>query len=225
MIDAIGFQHAEVMPIPLSGPTNRRAHERVTKVIAGDTGPLEVEGGAVTLQVGTMLRALQQRLVNRGLTVAERFDLGNVDREVVLLKNDRLKRLDDVRQALDTLNTLVLVLFPLTLVAAVAAVVLHPSTRSAMAWLGGVLALGSLVVVIAIQVARQGFLGGTTDTVPSGVRGALFDAVSDAAKMGFRFLLAVGVVGVAVAFLTGLPTPGTLLDRRRPWWLSSRRSR
>jgi hypothetical protein len=183
---------------------NRRAHTRIKQVVAGDTGPLEVEGGAITLNVGDMLRELQTRLVDRGLTIAERFDLSEVDREVVLLENDQLQAIDDVRAALNALDALVFVLFVLTVVAAVGAVVAHPRKRSGLVWLGGALAVGSVVTIIAIQIARRAFLNALTETVPDGVSSALFDAVANSLRTGFRFILAVGVVAVVLALLTRL---------------------
>jgi hypothetical protein len=183
---------------------NRRAHTRIKQVIAGDTGPLEVEGGAITLDVGDMLRELQTRLVDRGLSVAGRSVLSNVDRQVVLLENDQLQTIDDIRKALNALNTLVVVLFVLTVITAVAAVLVAPDKRRALVWLGGAVAVGAVVTIIAIQIARQAFLNALTNTVPNGVSGALFDAVANSLKMGFRFILAVGLVALILAFLTRL---------------------
>lgn len=183
---------------------NRRAHDRIKQVVAGDTGPLEVEGGAITLNVGDMLRELQTRLVERGLTIAGRFDLTNVDREVVLLENDQLQTIDDIRKALNALDTLVVVLFVLTLLAGAGAVLAHPRKRSGFVWLGGALAVGSVVTIIAIQIAKRAFLDALAETVPAGVSGALFDAVANSLKTGFRFVLAVGVVAVILALLTRL---------------------
>ena len=54
----------------------------------------------------------------------------------------------------------------------------------------------------AIQIARQAFLNALTQTVPKGVGEALFDAVANSVKVGFRFILAVGIVAVVLAFLT-----------------------
>jgi hypothetical protein len=192
---------------------NRRAHDRIKQVIAGDTGPLEVEGGAVTLDVGDMLRELQTRLVDRGLTIAGRFDLSNVDRQIVLLENDQLQKIDDIRKALDTLNTLVIVFFVLTVLAAVGAVVVANDRRRALMWLAGAVAVGAVVTIIAIQIARQAFLNALTNTVPNGVSGALFDAVANSLKMGFRFILAVGVVALILTFLTRLSSYARVLAR------------
>ena len=76
----------------------------------------------------------------------------------------------------------------------------------AVVWLGGAIAVGALVTIIAIQIARQAFLNALTQTVPKGVGAALFDAVANSVKMGYRFILAAGIAAVVLAFLTRLPS-------------------
>jgi hypothetical protein len=78
---------------------------------------------------------------------------------------------------------------------------------------GGALAVGALVTILAIQIAKQAFLNALSNTVPQGVSGALFDAVANSVKMGFRFILVVGLVAVILAFLTRLSSYARYIAR------------
>ena len=131
---------------------NRAAHKTISKVLTGDTKALDLSNGALTIDLGNVLRKFQQRLVDGGLDVASKVDLSNVHKEVVLADGEAVAKIEKARDAVGLLQKLVWVLGILALAAAIASVAVAPKRGSALKRLG----VGLALVVVVVAIADRG---------------------------------------------------------------------
>ena len=82
---------------------NRAAHRSISRVLTGDAKALDVSNGALTIDLGNVLRNFQQRLVDGGLDVASKVDLSNVHKEIVLADGERVAKIEKARDAVGLL--------------------------------------------------------------------------------------------------------------------------
>ena len=184
---------------------NRAAHKTISKVLTGDTKALDLSNGALTIDLGNVVRNFQQRLVDGGLDVASKVDLSNVHKEVVLADGDAVAKIEKARDAVGLLQKLVWVLGILALAAAIASVAVAPKRGSALKRLGVGLALVVVVVAIAIAATRRAFVSAAGDTVPSPVVSSFFDALVDSIRFAFRLVFVLGLVMALLVAIVSLP--------------------
>ena len=188
---------------------NRAAHRTISKVLTGDTKALDLSNGALTIDLGNVLRNFQQRLVDGGLDVASKVDLSNVHKEVVLADGEAVAKIEKARDAVGLLQKLVWVLGILALAAAIASVAVAPKRGSALKRLGVGLALVVVVVAIAIAATRRAFVSAAGDTVPSPVVSSFFDALVDSIRFAFRLVFVLGLVMALLVAIVSLPSYAT----------------
>ncbi|MEE2033830.1 hypothetical protein [Rhodococcus chondri] len=188
----------------LWGQANRAAHTALVAVVTGDLGPSSVavdESGTVSISLGTVIENVKARLLERGFTFAEKIP--SIDKQFVLFRSPELVR---AQRAVNTLDNVSDVLPWLTIAAAVAAVAVAPPgrRRRALCVVGLALAVGMLVLAIALLVARALYL----DQVPPDVlspdaASAIVDTVLVPLRAALRAVAVLGLVVAVGAYLTG----------------------
>ncbi|MFD6893239.1 hypothetical protein ACFWB0_01650 [Rhodococcus sp. NPDC060086] len=183
---------------------NRAAHTALVSVMTGNAGPSSVtveDSGTVSISLGTVLDNVKARLLDRGFTFAEKIP--SVDKQFVLFQSPDLVR---AQRAVNTLDNASDVLPWLTIAAAVAAVAAAPSgrRRRALCVVGLALAVGMLVLAIALLIARAIYL----DQVPAEVLSpdaatAIIDTVLIPIRTALRAVAVLGLVVALGAYLTG----------------------
>ncbi|MFH8369416.1 hypothetical protein [Streptomyces sp. NPDC018031] len=178
---------------------NRTAHRTLLRVLAGEgTGAVEVTGGAVTLDIGRLLELLRRELAQAGLPQAA--DVPAIDRRIVLVRPDRLGRIEAGARLLavgaDWLPVLTVALGTLGLWRA------RGRHAVAAAALGVVLCC--LLCCAGLLAARGQALGRVPENVlsPSAVAAAL-DTSLRALWDTFGTVIVVGAATAAGAGLTG----------------------
>ncbi|MFF4318361.1 hypothetical protein [Streptomyces sp. NPDC001568] len=183
---------------------NRLAHGAVVRALTGHgRGAVEVDGGTVTLDLGTAVETVKKELVDAGLSPAEKIP--DVDKQMVLFQSDELKKIRGAVHLLDVVGNWLPVL---TVALAAAGVLLARRRRRALVTTALCAAAGCLLVGIALVVARRYYL----DHLPAQVQSpaaaaAVFDTLVRFLRVALRTALVLGVVVALGAYLTG---PGRL---------------
>jgi hypothetical protein len=179
--------------------TNRTAHESLVAALRGDTsGPVQVQGETVSVQLGTVVTAVKQRLVDRGFSLAERIP--PVNPQFTLFQSADLPKVQQGYRLLDDMGNwmpfIVLALGAL-------GVYVVPGHRRALVAAGLALFAGMLLVAVLLALARQRYLDGLPDQLPRDAGAVLFDTVVRFLREALRAIALVGLVVAAGAFLTG----------------------
>ncbi|MFD3870828.1 hypothetical protein [Streptomyces sp. NPDC058623] len=183
---------------------NRLAHGAVVRALTGQgRGAVEVDGGTVTLDLGTAVETVKRELVDAGLSPAAKIP--DVDRQMVLFQSDELKKIRGAVHLLDVVGNWLPVL---TVALAAAGVLLARRRRRALVTTALCAAACCLLVGIALVVVRRSYL----DHLPAQVQSpaaaaAVFDALVRFLRVALRTALVLGVVVALGAYLTG---PGGL---------------
>jgi len=188
---------------------NRAAHTAITRILTGNSKALDLNNGELSLDLGATLRQFQQRLVDRGLTVASKVDLSKVHKQIVLVDGPRVAKIEQARKAVGLLNKLVWVLGILAVAAAAASIAVAPKRGPALRRLGVGLALVVVVVAIAVGITRRAFVTAAGQTVPSAVVGSFFDALVDSIRFAFRLVFVLGLVMALLVAIVSLPSYAT----------------
>ena len=170
---------------------NLAAQKSIMVILQGEPDDsLRLEGDVVILDISAALEAVKQGLIDRGLTVAERINIPETDREIVLLEAPQLAQLRTVYAIASPVLTFLLFV---GLALFVLAVVLSQRRPRMVAWVGVTLALVGTVIAVGLAIGRGTF----TNTLA----GTPFGPASDAFySQLFLFL----VNSAAVTILIGV---------------------
>lgn len=178
---------------------NTRAHTRINQVLAGDTsGPVSIEGNDVTLDVGQIVAQVKQRLLDRGLTIAEKIP--PVTSEIVIFQADNL---ESAQRAYSLLNTLGLWVPILAAALAILGVLVANDRRKAVLGVGIGLAVATALSAALVAVARGEYLNALPGTVNRAAATAFFDILTKYLVQALWAGLAAAVVIIAGAVLAG----------------------
>ncbi|MBH5338283.1 hypothetical protein IHE55_27255 [Streptomyces pactum] len=178
---------------------NRTAHRTFLRVLDGrDHGAVEVADGTVTLDLGKLLVLLRRELAGAGLPQAA--EVPAIDREVVLVRPERLGRIEAAARLLDTGHRL---LPALTAALGLTGLLLARGRRTVVRTALGTV-LGCLLVGAAVLLLRERFL----DRVPGGLlprpaAAAAFDTTVRSLRDALTTVALVAAGTAAGAVLTG----------------------
>jgi hypothetical protein len=186
---------------------NTRAQQTLVRVLRGDEGgAVSVQGEQVVLDVSEVIDEVQQRLVDRGLTVVETVPIPEVDRQIVLLDAPQLQRGRTIYAfANPVARWLLLVVAALYL----AAVLLARRRPRMVVIIGVVLAANALLVAWALSVGRQLFIDELAGTVFGPASSVFYDTLLGYLERGWQVFLWLGVILVVAGWYTGSTTSGT----------------
>jgi hypothetical protein len=186
---------------------NTRAQQALVRVLEGDeSGAVSVQGDQVVLDVSDVITQVQQRLVDRGLTIVENIPIPDVDKQIVLLDSPQLKQAQTIYAFTNPVaRWLILVVAALFL----AALLLSSRRPRMTVIIGGVLAANALLVAFALSVGRQLFINELAGTVFGPASSVFFDTLLAYLERGWKVFLWLGVILVVVGWFTGSNTSGT----------------
>lgn len=182
---------------------NRAAHTIIRGVLTGDSKVTDLEGGQLTLDLNALLRALQTRLVESGVTLVADLDLSGVDRSIVLIEGEQLESIAAARTMLSLLKTFSWLLFIATIAAAVGSVVVARDRGRAIRRLGVAVALSMVLVAVGLSIARRAFLEAIAGGLPRPVAAGFFDAVAGSMRTGFRGTFVIGLLLALLVLIAG----------------------
>ncbi|UZN01709.1 hypothetical protein [Cellulomonas sp. S1-8] len=180
---------------------HRTVHEQLVAVLRGDEdaiADLDADG-TLSVQLGPVVEQVQERLVDRGFTVAAR--LPAVNPTFPLASSPDLVQLQSGYRLLDVLGTW---LPWLVIALLVAAVLLARRRARALMTVGLAFAGGMLLLGIGLAIGRQAYLGALPDAVQRpDAAAAVYDHVVALLRVSVRAGLALGLVVAVAAYLGG----------------------
>jgi hypothetical protein len=189
---------------------NRAAHAQLVAALTGaNTGALVIEGDTVSVKLAPFITAVKERLIARGFTLAERIPA--VDAQLTIFKSADVGKAQRWFRLLDGLGTW-LPVFALVLL--VGGVLAAPRKRGAVVGAAAGVALGMLLLGIGLAIARPLYLRAIPpDVLPSDAASVIFDQIVAYLRIALRTVLAVALIVMAVAYLSG-PSTAAVATRR-----------
>ena len=186
---------------------NTRAQQALVRVLEGDeSGAVSVQGDQIVLDVGDVITQVQQRLVDRGLTIVENIPIPDVDKQIVLLESPQLKQAQTIYAFTNPVaRWLILVVAALYL----AALLLSSRRPRMTVIIGAALAANALLVAFSLSVGRQLFINELAGTVFGPASSVFFDTLLTYLERGWKVFLWLGVILVVVGWFTGSNTSGS----------------
>ncbi|SEE72998.1 hypothetical protein [Jiangella alba] len=169
---------------------NRAVHGRVVALLTSDEddGMLAVRDDTVTVRLGAVVTAVQDRLVAAGIPAADRLTAGDAD--IVVLQSEHLPTARDWLARIDRLGTW-LPVAAIVLLAAGVALARNRLRATAAAGIG--LAVGMLALVVVPLVVRSRYLGTLSPTADRDAVSAVYDQLVDPLRTMSATLLLAGL--------------------------------
>ena len=179
---------------------NRIAHQSLVKVLSGQGGgAVSVVNGQIVLNIGPLVEAAKQALVQRGFNLAAHIP--TVNATVPLFEAKYLGKAQGLYRLLDKFSWVTPILVLLLLGGGV---LVARGRRRALIWTGLGLALSMLILAIGVEIGRGIYLGSVPPSIlPAAAAAAAYDAFDHFIKVSLRVVLLVGLVVAIGAFLTG----------------------
>lgn len=188
---------------------NRVAHTQVVRLLEGDeSGVVTAQGDTITLNLSPVVARVQDRLVDRGFTLAE--NIPPVDRSFVLVQSDAITSAQSYYQLLTTLGVWLPLVF---LVLFVGGVLLARDSRRALVRGALGVTVTMLLLGVALALARSWYVGATpADILTEQAAGNVFDTLVRFLRTSLR---AVAVLGLVLALGAVLAGPSTAAAKTR----------
>jgi hypothetical protein len=181
---------------------NRRAHARVVALLTtGKSGRLLLEGDTVYLDLGPAIDRVRTGLEQRGLERLAGAIPPSVDGRVTLLQSDAFV---EARNAVDTIETLAIVLPILALICFAAYVWLSRPRRRGFLRVGLGLVVTALLMLALIGIGRTLYLDAIPpEVLPRQAAADIFDALVALLRTGVRVVALAGILVVLFALVLG----------------------
>lgn len=189
---------------------NRAVHAQLVATLTGQTREgVEITDGQVALDIAPFVEVVKERLVERGIGVAERIP--EVHTSFVLFELPNLPAAQRAFAALDTLGTAL----PFIALAVLASgILLARDRRRAAIGAGLGVAASMLLLGAALLIARGLYLGSIPpDLLPRETAVVAFDTVVRFLRTSLRTVFVLALILAAAAYLTGPSTAATALRR------------
>ncbi|WP_338698519.1 hypothetical protein V2W30_20495 [Streptomyces sp. Q6] len=191
---------------------NRTAHAAVDKALTGNgDGAVQVEDGEVTLDLAPVVEKVKQALVDNGLTVAAKIP--EVHTTITLMQSTGT--LAKAKKGFRLLQLLSWVLPLIVALLVVGGVLLAGRRRRALVGAALAVAVGALVLGLALWLGRSFYLDALPPDVSRPAAGSVYDTLVRFLRTGVRV---VAVLGVVVALAAWLGGPGRWARAVRGGW-------
>jgi hypothetical protein len=182
---------------------NRSVHKGFIAAISDRRGAVvQKSGGTVTLDVGVLVDRVKRGLAEKGLGFVDRVNIPVAKRKVVLFDSPAIARLGSAVRFLNA-SASVLPLVALLLLAA--GVALAPDRPRAVLWLGGSIAVATVLPIQAVYLAEVPFARAALalGDMPGPAAQAAYRIVFRDLVAADRLLAAVGLVFICGALVAG----------------------
>jgi hypothetical protein len=188
---------------------NTAAHEQVVKLLGGQQGgAVSAQGDQITLNLGPIIEAVKQRLVDRGFGLAN--NIPAVDKTFVLAESEAITRAQGFYSALNTLGVWLPVIALLFLAGGV---LLARDRRRALVKGALGVAVSMVVLGVALSLVRMYYVDTTpADVLTPEAAGGVFDILVRFLRTSLRALGVAALLVALAAFLAG-PSPSAVKTR------------
>lgn len=178
---------------------NRVAHRATLAALRDQGSALRTDDGAVRIDIGVVVEAVKQRLVQSGFALAERIP--TVDSEIVLIESAQLAQAQRALLIFDQIAPWV----PwVTLALAIAAVLVAPVRRRGVLWVAAAVAAAMIILALTLVAVRHWLLTRvTTTSVEPAAAAAILDAALDPLRSRVWVVLVVALLIVVGSVLAG----------------------
>jgi hypothetical protein len=181
---------------------NRQASEALVAFVKGEgSGAVSIQDGQLVLEIGPILVAVKDRLLEQGVAIAERIP--STEASVPLPVGD-VSYLEDARDAFQLLNTLAYILPWIAAACFIGAVLLSRDRRRGLVWAGLLISGAALLVGLSLALGREAYLDaaaqGGADPETAAV---VFETMVRFLRNGIRVFFALGIVLALGAVVTG----------------------
>ncbi len=178
-----------------------------------DGGPVSLQGDNVVLDVSSLIGAVQQNLVDRGVSVAANIPIPDVDKQIVLFNSPALAQI----RTIYSLSSPLLAWFPLLLAAlfALAAWLARRKGRMVLAT-GVALVVMTVVTKFGLDYAQGIFTDQLAGTIFAPASQAFWDTFFKYLILGIQSMIVLGIV-IAIAGWLGSRVGAASKARR---WLA-----
>lgn len=191
---------------------NVAAQQSFVAVLEGNNvGPIKTQDGALVLDISSLLIAVQERLVERGVGIAANITIAPDKREIVLAEPPGLAQVQFAYKF-----TAPILQFALLLLAiGFAAATLLSKRRSRMTmWVGGVLTAWGLLLSYALTTGQESFVNRLSGT-PLGRAADQFWSIFFAnLATGLSTITFAGILILAFGWLAGSSRPARAIRRQ-----------
>ena len=185
---------------------NTRAQQGLIRLLEGDdTGAISLQGDQVVLDVSDVIEQVQQRLVARGLTIAQNIPIPEVDKQIVLLDAPRLKQARTIYAFANPLAQWLIVGVAGLYVGALFLARRRPRMTG---YIGLGLLANALFVGLALSIGRQLFVNELAGTVFGPASAVFYDTLLTYLQRGWQVLLGLGLILLVTAWFTGINASG-----------------
>ena len=189
--------------------TNRRAHNQLVALLTDDPakakGAVSIKEGKVALDLGSVIKEVQTKLVTAGLTFLDGVNVPPVSRTIAIINTEGLA---EARSYLAILDTLAWVLPVLAIAALIGSALVVRTRRRAAIRAALVLVASCALTLVLLAIGRSLYLdAATSPNVSEGSASAVFDILVCNLRYGIITLAVVGVIVAIVAYFVGPSAP------------------
>lgn len=180
---------------------NTAAQESLMAILEGrEEGAIRLDGDDVVLDISEVFVAIQNGLIDRGLTIAARFTIPDQDRQIVLLEAPQLAQL---RTIYSITSPVLAALVFVALALFVLAVFLSRRRPRMVAAVGIVFAVVGVALLIALGIARGAFVNTLIDTPFGPASEVFYDQLFSYLLAAAEVILLLGVIVFVVGIYLG----------------------
>jgi hypothetical protein len=182
---------------------NRRAHTQLVALLTDDSGKnkgaVAIKNGAVTLNITSVIKEVQAKLVEKGLSFLQNVSVPPVAATVKIIDS---KGLAEARGYVSLLNTLAWVLPVLAFGSLIVSALIVKARRRAAIRSGIVLVAGCAFTLVLLAVGRSLYLG-EVKAANKNAATAVFDILVRNLRYGLLTLAVVGIIVAIAAYFIG----------------------
>ncbi len=199
---------------------NRRAHTRVVELLEGGRSKrLALDDDTLYLDLSPLVERVRTTLQDRGLDRIAAAIPASVDGRVTLVQSSALS---DAQSYVKLLKATAIILPILALLSLIGSVYLARDRRRGILRAGIGLAVGMLLLIAGLGVARSAYLSALpTSVMPHDAASGIFDTLVAFLRHGVRIVVVAAIAVAVIALIAGLPLRSLAhrvwTDSRRRW--------
>jgi hypothetical protein len=213
LVNAVATEFVQSDAFPkLWDSMNRVTHAQLVNLLTGKpyaNGAIKVTGGRIELDLSQVVQNVKDRLVARGITVAEKVPTTGATIEIA-----KAKGLGKAQNLVRGLNTIADWLPLIGLAVVAAGIALARRWRRALIGAALGLAVGMLLILIGLLIGRSIYLSKLPGTAfPKSTSAFVYDTLVRYLRLGLRLVLLVALLVALGAWVTGSSSSARAVQR------------
>lgn len=166
----------------------------------GDSGPIQIKGPDVVLDISSALAVIQQHLVDNGITAAQNITIPDNDRQIVLMSSPALEQV----RFIYSFTSPILQWFPLVIAAMFALSIALARRRARTVVAAGiVLVVTGVVVLFALAAGESAFTNQLANTPFASAANVFWETLLAYLIAGIQAVLTLGIVVIVAGWFGG----------------------